>query len=111
LFAIACRVGDQFTEIGSGKSKKLAKRMAAHMMAERLRNLPSESAISLSYEDDDEEICRSMKVFSLMCNGNSPEYERPFLNSNVEKLINIYRSFQKINGTQIKTLQVQSIIF
>jgi RISC-loading complex subunit TARBP2 len=54
LFAIACRVGDQFVEIGKGKSKKLAKRVAAHNMAQRLRSLPLESSSSRVYQDDDD---------------------------------------------------------
>lgn len=41
-FTIACQVL-KFREIGTGKSKKLAKRMAAHKMWQALQDLPIES--------------------------------------------------------------------
>ena len=44
--------------IGRGKSKKLAKRMAAHLMAEYLKALPVESATHHVSVEDDEEIAR-----------------------------------------------------
>lgn len=41
-FTIACKVL-RFTEVGTGKSKKLAKRMAAHKMWQSLQDLPLDS--------------------------------------------------------------------
>lgn len=44
-----------FHVIGTGKSKKLAKRQAANKMWNRVKDLPSEnSSISFGFEDEDE---------------------------------------------------------
>jgi len=62
IFALACVVGDreQYVEIGKGKSKKLAKRQAAHLMAERLRSIPSEKTSVHAYDEDDDKIIESI---------------------------------------------------
>lgn len=51
-FSIACIVGAN-REIGSGKSKKLAKRQAAHKMITHLKDMPSDSE-QQSINDDTE---------------------------------------------------------
>ncbi|GLG99033.1 Interferon-inducible double stranded RNA-dependent protein kinase activator A B [Gryllus bimaculatus] len=54
LFTIACTVFKQ-RELGTGKSKKLAKRMAAHKMWEKLQDAPiASSNMPTGLEDDDE---------------------------------------------------------
>lgn len=53
-FTIACHVL-KFREIGTGKSKKLAKRMAAHKMWKVLQELPLEGTnIPPSYDNEDD---------------------------------------------------------
>ncbi|XP_063228325.1 RISC-loading complex subunit tarbp2 isoform X2 [Bacillus rossius redtenbacheri] len=55
LFTIACTVFKQ-RELGTGKSKKLAKRQAAHKMLEKLQDVQSvPSAMSPGLDDDDDE--------------------------------------------------------
>lgn len=54
-FTIACSVL-KYKEIGTGKSKKLAKRMAAHKMWQALHDLPVEGA-AVQSADEDEEVC------------------------------------------------------
>ncbi|XP_044755762.1 interferon-inducible double-stranded RNA-dependent protein kinase activator A homolog isoform X4 [Coccinella septempunctata] len=50
-FTIACQVL-KLKEIGTGKSKKLAKRMAAHKMWQALQDLPQEGSNSTLEEDN-----------------------------------------------------------
>ncbi|XP_044755759.1 RISC-loading complex subunit tarbp2-like isoform X2 [Coccinella septempunctata] len=51
-FTIACQVL-KLKEIGTGKSKKLAKRMAAHKMWQALQDLPQEGSNSTLEEDNE----------------------------------------------------------
>jgi len=60
IFAMACHVGEHYVEIGKGKSKKLAKRQAAAVMAERLKNIPSETHNVYDFDEDDDQICRRL---------------------------------------------------
>jgi len=58
-FSICCTIGTT-KEIGSGKSKKLAKRQAAYKMATRLKDTPAEQQpINVLADDDDESISLS----------------------------------------------------
>ncbi|KAK9890924.1 hypothetical protein WA026_012265 [Henosepilachna vigintioctopunctata] len=50
-FTIACQVL-KYREVGTGKSKKLAKRMAAHKMWQTLQDMPQEGS-NAGYEEDD----------------------------------------------------------
>lgn len=54
-FTIACQVL-KFREIGTGKSKKLAKRMAAHKMWQALQDMPIEGNNLPQGFDYDEEV-------------------------------------------------------
>merc|ERR1712241_1616894 len=55
-FIIVCAVGGNLKESGSGKSKKLAKRQAAHIMLQTLKSMPverdSEQSFAMIDEDD-----------------------------------------------------------
>merc|ERR1712018_250334 len=55
-FVIVCSVGGNLKESGSGKSKKMAKRQAAHKMLQTLKSMPveRESEQSLAMIDEDE---------------------------------------------------------
>jgi len=51
---------------GTGKSKKLAKRQAAHKMWEKLQDCPIASTIIIHGLDDDDEVCAGSRTkFSL----------------------------------------------
>ncbi|XP_060529236.1 RISC-loading complex subunit tarbp2-like [Cylas formicarius] len=52
-FTIACQVL-KFREVGTGKSKKLAKRVAAHRMWQALQDLPIEGTNPQAFESDEE---------------------------------------------------------
>lgn len=75
IFAMACRVGEHYVEIGRGKSKKLAKRQAAALMAERLKNIPSETSNVYDFEEDDDRIVERI-VSLLQKKGSSPKSEQ-----------------------------------
>ena len=55
-FIIVCAVGGNLKESGSGKSKKLAKRQAAHKMLNTLKSMPverdNEQSFAMIDEDD-----------------------------------------------------------
>ncbi|XP_045592643.1 protein Loquacious isoform X2 [Procambarus clarkii] len=58
-FSIACTIGNT-KEIGTGKSKKLAKRQAAYKMTQRLKDQPVEQTqVNVLADDDDETISLS----------------------------------------------------
>lgn len=52
-FSIACTIGNT-KEVGTGKSKKLAKRQAAYKMTQRLKDQPVEQPQVMLADDDDE---------------------------------------------------------
>lgn len=68
-FTIACQVL-KFRQIGTGKSKKLAKRMAAHKMWQALQDMPLEGTnVPQGFEEEDEVsnkfICTADNVYFL----------------------------------------------
>lgn len=111
LFAIACKVGDQYVEIGKGKSKKLAKRMAAHNMAEKLRSLPTESANVHAFDDDDDRIIERLKSMSLedesSRDDNKVSGKMAPTFSDVEKIAELYNSHIGLMGPVIDKLKVK----
>ncbi|XP_008198431.1 RISC-loading complex subunit tarbp2 isoform X3 [Tribolium castaneum] len=65
-FTIACQVL-KFKEVGTGKSKKLAKRMAAHKMWQALQDMPLEgNNLPQGYDDDEENIVLNSKDFNFI---------------------------------------------
>merc|ERR1712117_188773 len=54
MFTIHCVIEDKYTETGTGKSKKLAKRQAANKMIQKLRDLPMENEDAFQNLDEDE---------------------------------------------------------
>jgi RISC-loading complex subunit TARBP2 len=99
LFAIACRVGENHIQIGRGKSKKLAKRMAAHLMADYLRALPVETATHHVSLEDDEEICRllSRKYQLMKMNESEDDEEISYSHYRSRKKPNKISIFEKAN--------------
>ncbi|XP_025832119.1 interferon-inducible double-stranded RNA-dependent protein kinase activator A homolog isoform X3 [Agrilus planipennis] len=65
-FTIACEVL-KHRELGMGKSKKLAKRMAAHKMWQALQDMPMEgSNLPQGFEDDEENVNLNIKDFNFV---------------------------------------------
>ncbi|XP_017770053.1 PREDICTED: uncharacterized protein LOC108557869 isoform X3 [Nicrophorus vespilloides] len=86
-FTIACQVL-KFKEIGTGKSKKMAKRMAAHKMWQSLQDLPTEGAITLPGYDDYEEVSPTAHHEKLLA-----------------RLPNIHSRYAGLKDSKISTLQ------
>lgn len=59
LFTIACTILN-FREVGKGKSKKIAKRMAAHKMWTRLQETPIDSnqMLEVIHSELDIDVCK-----------------------------------------------------
>lgn len=117
LFAIACRVGENHIQIGRGKSKKLAKRIAAHLMADYLKSLPVETATHHVSLEDDEEISKllSRKYQQMRANESDEDEERgrtakkkPNKMSIFEKCHLIYKKYSDWEGPKAKLLEVSS---
>ena len=117
LFAIACKVGENHIQIGRGKSKKLAKRMAAHLMAEHLRALPVESAAHYICREDDEEIARilSQSYKQMMIEEDENDEEdggtKPVKMSVYERIDSVYTRYRDWNGAKADHLHVNKYTF
>ncbi|XP_074026510.1 protein Loquacious isoform X2 [Leptinotarsa decemlineata] len=65
-FTISCQVL-KFREVGTGKSKKLAKRTAAHKMWQALQDLPMEgNNLQIGYGSEEDNIVLSTKDFNFV---------------------------------------------
>jgi RISC-loading complex subunit TARBP2 len=73
-FTIACVVL-KYREIGQGKSKKIAKRTAAHKMWKRLEetHVDPEKVAEMCDEDGNEEVSDALCKIVLFCDNNSPK--------------------------------------
>lgn len=117
LFAIACKVGDQYVEIGKGKSKKLAKRMAAHHMADKLRSLPTESGNVHAFDDDDDRIIEKLRSIMNKDENNSTNERSSGGKSaaptftDIEKIAELYSSHIGLFGEMVDQLKVCYNIF
>lgn len=54
-FTIACTIG-KYREVGQGKSKKIAKRLAAHKMWNRLQSFAMDNVTSGPLDDDMDQV-------------------------------------------------------
>ncbi|XP_076266329.1 protein Loquacious-like isoform X3 [Rhynchophorus ferrugineus] len=64
-FTIACQVL-KFREVGTGKSKKIAKRVAAHKMWQALQDMPLECNYLMMIESDEETVNLASKDFNFV---------------------------------------------
>jgi len=95
-FSICCTIGTT-KEIGSGKSKKLAKRQAAYKMATRLKDTPAEQQPINVLADDDDEIAQKLaarysglkdsKVMALTTNDSRKSISLSSLNINFIQML------------------------
>jgi len=101
-FVITCIV-EKYTEIGAGKSKKLAKRQAAYRMLMTVKDTPIEANNQgVGFEDEDEIAQRA----SLRHNGlkDNPTTK----SSHGMKITQFHRSLRKLDGEKITALQEMS---
>ncbi|XP_044271473.1 RISC-loading complex subunit tarbp2-like isoform X1 [Tribolium madens] len=103
-FTIACQVL-KFKEVGTGKSKKLAKRMAAHKMWQALQDMPLESNNLPHSYDDDEELAGKMCNLQGRYSGLK-DSKIPTLNiQHTQKVSQFHKALKQSNGPKLKELQ------
>ncbi|XP_065155991.1 RISC-loading complex subunit tarbp2 isoform X1 [Atheta coriaria] len=108
-FTIACSVL-KYKEIGTGKSKKLAKRMAAHKMWQALHDLPVEGA-AVQSADEDEELTTRMANLQTRYSGLKDSKINTLLpnNNHSQKISHFHKYLRKATGAKISELQCVAI--
>lgn len=99
-FTINCVIEGKHTEIGAGKSKKLAKRQAANKMIQKLRATPLENEENYHNVDDDE-----------LAQGMSQRYAtikettfKSMNSSNSQQISRFHKNLKSLQGEQISKL-------
>lgn len=102
-FTIACTIG-KYREVGQGKSKKIAKRLAAHKMWNRLQSTPMENAsagTTNNLEDDIEQYRFFMSRYADV--KDSPV--QTINNSYSQKVAQFHKSLKNSTGSKLFDLQ------
>jgi len=101
-FTINCIIEGKHKEIGSGKSKKLAKRQAAHKMIQRLRDIPLDNEEEINNIDDDELVQGLGSRFS---NINLKELSSKTISgSNFQQISRCHKSMKSWQGVKVSDL-------
>jgi len=105
-FTIACIVF-RFKEVGVGKSKKVAKRMAAFKMYSRLKDLPCENNTAQYGLDDDDEIAQRMASDL----GELKSAKVPTLTTqHTVKISQFHKQLKSSEGPKLLELQVATLM-
>ncbi|XP_019873390.1 interferon-inducible double-stranded RNA-dependent protein kinase activator A homolog B isoform X2 [Aethina tumida] len=99
-FTIACQVL-KFREVGTGKSKKLAKRMAAHKMWQALQDMNLENA-GLQDEEDDLSKCPNLEG-RYACLKDSKI--KKMNTSQTQKVAQFHKNLKQSSGVKLNELQ------
>ncbi|CAH0555249.1 unnamed protein product [Brassicogethes aeneus] len=100
-FTIACQVL-KFREVGTGKSKKLAKRMAAHKMWQALQDLQLENAVLPEGEEDDlSKITNIEGRYTLLKDSKIKKMS----NATTQKVAQFHKGLKQSNGIKLNELQ------
>ncbi|XP_063907607.1 RISC-loading complex subunit tarbp2 isoform X2 [Zophobas morio] len=103
-FTIACQVL-KFKEVGTGKSKKLAKRMAAHKMWQALQDMPLEGNNLPQGYDDDEELAAKMCNLQGRYSGLKDSKIPTLTMQHTHKVSQFHKALKQSNGPKLKELQ------
>lgn len=104
-FTIACEVL-KHREVGTGKSKKLAKRMAAHKMWQALQDMPTEgSYIPQGFEEDDELTTRVQTRYSSLKDSKITTLTTP----HSHKVSQFHKNLKQSSGAKLTELQNLSL--
>ncbi|KAE8750709.1 loquacious isoform C [Frankliniella occidentalis] len=107
-FTIACAIFNH-KEIGSGKSKKLAKRQAAHKMWEKLQDSPMEhNNMRMGYNEDDDEISRVSNVASRFAGLKDSKFHTMTAMLNV-KVSQFHKNIKCSTGPKLDELKTQAL--
>jgi len=104
-FSICCTIGTT-KEIGSGKSKKLAKRQAAYKMATRLKDTPAEQQPINVLADDDDEIAQKLAA---RYSGLKDSKVLALTTNDSRKVSHFHKNLKQSPGKKLKELQSISL--
>ncbi|CAG9865363.1 unnamed protein product [Phyllotreta striolata] len=103
-FTIACQVL-KFREIGTGKSKKLAKRMAAHKMWQSLQDLPLEGNSIPSAFGSDEDLASKLGNIQSRYSGLKDTKITKLGNQQSHKVSQFHKGLKNSSGKKLAELQ------
>ncbi|XP_071050439.1 protein Loquacious isoform X2 [Onthophagus taurus] len=110
-FTIACKVL-KFREIGTGKSKKLAKRMAAHKMWQQLQDLSADNAnVNQMLQEEEESGTRIGSVTGRF--GSLKDSKIATMSNNSghsHKVSQFHKYLKHANGPKVNELQTVSFV-
>jgi hypothetical protein len=92
--------------VGTGKSKKLAKRMAAHKMWQALQDMPLEGNNLPQGYDDDEELAAKMCNLQGRYSGLKDSKIPTLHVQHTQKVSQFHKTLKQSNGPKLKELQV-----
>ncbi|GLG99032.1 Maternal effect protein staufen [Gryllus bimaculatus] len=108
LFTIACTVFKQ-RELGTGKSKKLAKRMAAHKMWEKLQDAPIASSNMPTGLEDDDEIAQRVANMAARYADLKDSKISTLTTSHSHKVSQFHKNLKLSSGEKLSELQNKSL--
>ncbi|XP_076064631.1 double-stranded RNA-binding domain-containing protein loquacious isoform X2 [Oratosquilla oratoria] len=100
-FSIACTIG-KTKEIGTGKSKKLAKRQAAYKMQQKLKDQPVEQPQVNVLADDDDEIAQKLAA---RYSGLKDSKVMSLTTSHSQKVSQFHKNLKQSPGKKLQELQ------
>ncbi|KAK3871414.1 hypothetical protein Pmani_017700 [Petrolisthes manimaculis] len=103
-FSIACTIGNT-KEIGTGKSKKLAKRQAAFKMSQRLKDQPVEQP-PVNVLDDDDEIAQKLAA---RYSGLKDNKVLSLTTTDSRKVSHFHKNLKQAPGKKLQDLQTISL--
>ncbi|CAH1099337.1 unnamed protein product [Psylliodes chrysocephalus] len=103
-FTIACQVL-KFREIGTGKSKKIAKRMAAHKMWQALQDLPLEGNNLPTTFGSDEDLANKLGNIQTRYNGLKDTKITKLGNQQSHKVSQFHKALKNSSGKKLADLQ------
>ncbi|KAF5271005.1 hypothetical protein FQR65_LT05355 [Abscondita terminalis] len=98
-FTIACEVL-KHKVVGTGKSKKLAKRIAAHYMLQNLLYIPTEVSYILKGSEKDDEL-----TASVLTRYNDLKDNKTLTKTNFHNVSKFHKNFKQSLGAKLKELQ------
>ncbi|KAJ8912640.1 hypothetical protein NQ315_015152 [Exocentrus adspersus] len=104
-FTIACQVL-KFREVGTGKSKKLAKRMAAHKMWQALQDLPIEGNSALQGFESDEDLSTKLTNIQSRYAGLKDSKITKLGTQQSHKVSQFHKALKNSTGKKLAELQV-----
>lgn len=104
-FSIACTIGST-REVGTGKSKKLAKRQAAYKMTQRLKDQPVEQPQVNMLADDDDEIAQKLAA---RYSGLKDSKVLSLNTSDSRKVSHFHKNLKQSPGKKLQELQTISL--